>query len=704
MKTIAEDKRRAAPLPMIEFNTRANGAVPFWFWNGDQREEEISRQLELAAAGGLRGMTVHAREGNQTDYMSTRWLALMRHTCEEARRLGLEIWLYDEEGFPSGTVGHRLQKDDPFYQQKLLCYGYQRVAELDRIQDLVAVYDAVGFERLSVEHVAPDQEVLAFWMTRLPRYVDTLKRETADRFIAMTHEVYFRELKEFFGNPITHLYTDDLNSYLDREASLPWTERLPQIFEARLGYSLLDHLPALIEALPGREEVRLDYRGLVLDLFLNEFVDPMYRWCDEHGVRFTGHLSGDEGDITKSVQRFGSAMAFYEHEHIPGIDDFLCSVSSGCYLDQLRNGQGHCPVILFKQASSVANQLKDGACSCEVLTFLGWGASMWGQSAFLNYELALGVNLMVHHAFSYATGGVAKRDCPPSYFFQQPYWPQYKRFHDAIARSTQLLTRGTYDASALVIHPMSACWTAMDGRSCSIGHPFETGTEETLPDPRALEESLAAVSHELLKLQVGFEYGDEWLLAKHGAVKDAGLQMGAMRYTTVIIPETCNLLETTVALLEAFQAAGGRIIALNPARDCRVDGVVPPQAVFGDVRAAGELSLCSPLSPGARLSPEAIATPMALRECGLTPTIELQLEEAGAPVISHTRVVGGRKEHYICNMSDRPQRVGWGGEWHVYDPAGDVGIFRSTGASPVFYTQKIAGLSVSGRVCFGHGY
>jgi hypothetical protein len=660
----------------IEFETRANGAVPFWFWNGDQQEDEITRQLELAREGGFKGLTIHARRGNQTEYMSERWLALMRHACEEARRLALDIWLYDEEGFPSGTVGHRLQKDAPCYQQKLLCYAYMQAAQLGKVDDVLAVFDAATYESLplgscagelaagaaGIHGLAPEatgsgREVLVFWVAHLAKYVDTLKRETVERFMEMTHRPYYEALKDYFGKPITHIYTDDLNSYLDRGASLPWTEALPELFEERMGYSLVDRLPALVENVSGCESVRLDFRTLVLDRFLNEFVDPMYRWCDAHGVVFTGHLSGDEGSIEKSVQRFGSAMAFYAREHVPGIDDFLCAVSSGCYLDALRNAQGHCPVILFKQASSVANQLKGGACSCEVLTFLGWGASMSGQSAFLNYELTLGVNLMVHHAFSYATGSVAKRDCPPSYFFQQPYWPQYRRFHDAVARSTQLLTRGVYDADTLVIHPMSSCWIAMDGRCCSIGHPFETRTEATRPTPEALEESLAAVSHELLKLRVGFEYGDEWLLAEHGTVQDARLQVGAMAYRTVVLPEVSNLLESTIALLEAFQSAGGRLIALNPSADCRVDGERTERAVFGE-----------------RLTAETVTTPEALGDCGLTPSLELRTGERHAPVICHTRVVGDVREHFVHNVSDRPQAVAWGGGLQAYDPVGDVGV------------------------------
>ena len=644
---------------MIRFETRENGAVPFWFWNGDQREDEITRQLEQAAEGGLKGMAIHARRGNRTAYMSDRWIELVRHSCEEALRLGLDIWLYDEEGFPSGTVGHRMQKDDPAFQQKVLKYDYVQQDHIGEIKNMVAAYDAETLERVSCEGRGADER-LVFWMDTYARYVDTLKRATAERFMDMTHRRYFAALKAYFGKPITHIYTDDLNSYLDNGPSLPYTERLPDVFKERLGYDLLDHLPKLVENVPGCEKVRLGYRKIVLDLFLNEFVDPLYRWCGEHGVMLTGHLSGDEGEIDKSARRFGSAMAFYEYEHIPGIDDFLCSVPDGRYVDQIRNPQNHCPVILVKQASSVANQLKSGACGSEVLTFLGWGASVSGQSAFLNYQLALGVNLMTHHDFSYATGGVAKRDCPPSYFFQQPYWVHYGQFHDAIARSTQLLKRGRYDASVAVIHPMTSCWAALDGKGIGSGEAFKIRNDAILPEPRDLEDAFAAISHELLKMRVGFEFADEGLLAKHGGVVGGQLRMGEMIYATVIIPEVSNLLGSTVELLKRFKAEGGHLIALKPVSDCLVDGEVPDRPVFD------------------ALSPVIIKTPEDLRHQGLEPTVEISGFEPGTPVISHTRVVDGGKENFVCNMSGDPQSVEWKGDLIAYDSVANMCIRESS--------------------------
>lgn len=638
---------------MINFDVRNNGPVPFWFWNGDQQEGEITRQLELAAAGGLKGMAIHARNGNQTEYMSERWIELIRHCCKEAIRLGLDIWLYDEEGFPSGTVGNRLQKNDQFYQQKQLHFNYSFGRDLSGLGNIVAVYDAKTYERLVPEDVDPDQEVLAFRIQYFPRYVDTLQRETVDRFMEMTHEVYFKELKEYFGKPITHIYTDDLNSNLDRGPTLPFTESLPTTFKKSFGYDLFDHLPKLVENLPGCEKVRLHFRKLVLALFLEEFVSPMHEWSEEHGLLFTGHLSGDEGDFRKSVHRFGSAMAFYEHEHIPGIDDFLCSVENGCYLDQLRNKQGHSTTVLLKQAGSVANQLKEGICGGEVLTFLGWGAPVSGQSVFLNFELTLGINVFTHHDFSYATGGVAKRDCPPSYFFQQPYWNRYKTLLDSLSKSSQLLKRGKFSADTLIIHPMSSCWIAMDGKQITIDESFETRTESSLPEPMYLEDTLTAVSHELLKQRVGFEYGDEWLMSKHAKVEGPLFHIGKMSYNTVIIPRVSNLLKSTVHLLAEFEKGGGRLIAIEPSSDCMVDGVIPAGPVFGEI-----------------LHPQITESVEELGDLDLKADFNLTTAP-GVPVISHTRIVDGREEHFVCNSSENPQRVEWDESFIVYDSVED---------------------------------
>ena len=56
------------------------GIYPFWFWNGQIKEEEILRQLELIRNSGCRGAVIHARKGNKIPYLSERWFGLMMKT------------------------------------------------------------------------------------------------------------------------------------------------------------------------------------------------------------------------------------------------------------------------------------------------------------------------------------------------------------------------------------------------------------------------------------------------------------------------------------------------------------------------------------------------------------------------------------------------------------------------------------------------
>lgn len=96
------------------------GFYPFWFWNGEQNESEIVHQLDEIADSGCRGYALHSRKGNRIPYLSDRWLDLMKFACEESRKRDLKVWIYDEDGFPSGNAGRRVQKERPDLVQKCL--------------------------------------------------------------------------------------------------------------------------------------------------------------------------------------------------------------------------------------------------------------------------------------------------------------------------------------------------------------------------------------------------------------------------------------------------------------------------------------------------------------------------------------------------------------------------------------------------------
>lgn len=616
---------------MLKFEEQKFSSVPFWFWNGDQQEAEITRQLELAAAGGCRGLTFHARTGNRTEYMSERWLALVRHACIEAKRLGLELWLYDEDGFPSGTVGGRLPDKGPFYQGKCLRYKRMTAAEAVETPELIAVFAETDLTTLVAPgELAPATPVLTFQRELIPWLSDCFNREVCEEFLTMTHRKYEAALGEFLGSVITVLFTDDLNHTLGNGPILPYTDLLFPLFQEKYGYDLKQKLPLLVEDLPGADPVRLDYRSLLAETFAQNFVRPMQEWALKNGMEFTGHLSGDEGPIFMEMNNYTDPMVFYEFETIPGIDDFLSQNRTDRYLampinplwvENLNDQTGFSIIQLCKKASSVASQLKDGICSSEVSASLGWGCPVRSWLAQIRMELGLGINLIIPHAYFYSTAGRTKRDHPQSFFFQSPYYFLNKELTAGINRSVQLLSRGRCDAGTLVIYPVRSCWLLNNGATRSeeyepIHPPFDRGGR-TLQD---YNDQLSELSLYLVRQHVDFEFGSEDHMARFGMVDGKDYRLGNGTYQTVIVPDLLALHPVVKEQLEDFSRNGGRVIL---------------------IRSAFEIA-------GAE---------RVMRIADLTLKPSLDLGDGREEVLLHTRKIGENREYYLVNFGAGPVTI-----------------------------------------------
>ena len=69
---------------------------------------------------------------------------------------------------------------------------------------------------------------------------------------------------------------------------------MPGKYEEEYGENLLDHLEELFHPLPGYEKTRLQFWRLVTKLFNRNFAKQIYDWCDERGLRLTGHYVLEE--------------------------------------------------------------------------------------------------------------------------------------------------------------------------------------------------------------------------------------------------------------------------------------------------------------------------------------------------------------------------------------------------------------------------
>ena len=103
--------------------------IPFWFLNGDLRDEEIRRQLQDFSEHGVYGVVLHPRMGlpKRIGYLSQTFFHYIKTAVKEAHRLDMKIVLYDEGMYPSGsacglvTEGHpELASEGLVLTQKLL--------------------------------------------------------------------------------------------------------------------------------------------------------------------------------------------------------------------------------------------------------------------------------------------------------------------------------------------------------------------------------------------------------------------------------------------------------------------------------------------------------------------------------------------------------------------------------------------------------
>ena len=95
-ETLTKDNFKSPPIEM--------GILPFWFWNGEMDEKEMEWQLKEYKSKGICGTFIHGRFGESIGYLSDLWMEKVKFAVEKAKEIGIDLWIYDEMNWPSGTA------------------------------------------------------------------------------------------------------------------------------------------------------------------------------------------------------------------------------------------------------------------------------------------------------------------------------------------------------------------------------------------------------------------------------------------------------------------------------------------------------------------------------------------------------------------------------------------------------------------------
>jgi hypothetical protein len=564
-------RKREELYDLFKQPTAAFRGKPFWSWNGTLDKAELLRQIHVLHDMGFGGVFMHSRTGLVTEYMGDEWFDLINACAEEAEKLGMEAWLYDEDRWPSGTAGGMVTQE-PRYRLKFIYLQIVPVEQFQWEDDILAAFQC-NLEELSywdleplqqgqVIHAEAGQSILVFTIVEQQKesfyngytYLDTLNREAVDKFIELTHEKYKSKSGKHFGKAIKGIFTDEPHrgSLMDgfsmnnnnKEWHSPWTYTLFDRFKEAYGYDLLAKLPELFLLPKGQafSQVKWHYVDLLQEMFQDNFAKPIQAWCEANDLILTGHIL-HEDSLSAQTAMVGSVMRYYEHMGYPGVDVLT---------------EGNVNYWIVRQLASSARQLGKKWLLSELYGCTGWQMPLEAHKAVGDWQALFGINLRCHHLSWYTMAGEAKRDYPASISHQSAWWKDYDYVESYFSRLGVVLFQGKPVCDLLVINPVESLWG-------QIYPGWSKGLAAESPDVKQLEQIYRDTFHWLTGDQIDFDYGDEEMLSRMGSVESdqegvAGLQVGQAVYRAVLISGLTTMRASTLRLLEKFRQAGGTVI------------------------------------------------------------------------------------------------------------------------------------------------
>ena len=509
---------------MKEKTIQATG-IPFWSWNDELEVDKLVKQINEMHKNGYGGFFMHARSGLKTEYLKDKWFDCVRACSEEAKKLGMQAWLYDENGWPSGFVGGKLLETKAFR----LHYLTHTIGEFD---EKATFHYRIDGDRVNRAEERSDGTFINVFDHESVSMVDVANGDVVNAFIQETHEKYKQELNDI-ANDVVGFFTDE-PQYCSLGGA-PFPTLIQSYFKEKYKEDLLENLGLLFAKKKGYELFRYRYYKGCQELFLNNFAKKVYDWHDENGLKLTGHYVEERTMFTQMLNNAG-IMPYYEFMHMPGID-WLC--------------RRYLRVSAIRQLTSVTAQLEREYALTETFAMTGWDVTPKELKSIADYQYNYGVNVMCQHLLPYSERGERKNDYPAHF---TPFNAWYKRGIKEFNRYFDALGQWIRDSKENV----------RVGVLCTIRSAYLDYDYSDWNSTEGLDISyIDDACENLANHRVAFHILDETLLGKYGGVKDGKITLGACEYETLVLPKTFVIDKATDEIFREFVAQGGKVLLLD---------------------------------------------------------------------------------------------------------------------------------------------
>lgn len=624
---------------------------PLFWLHGDESAERLQACLEKVAQGGNGCFTAESRPHN--DWLGPGWYRDLWICLEAAKKLNLEMWIFDERWWPSGEVGGKVPQrygtkyveakatdvEGPLSltlavpTEKLVAVvAGQRTGSAIVGESLTDLGRRVRDGRLTWEVPAGTWSVMMFtWRYgegRRGRFlVDGASKDAVEWYIRTVYQPHYDEFADDFGKTIVGYFYDEPETWGD------WgSEVMPMLRERGIDWKKA--LVAWKFKLAGEEQttMKYQYREALAEAWGRTLYGGLTEWCHQHGVLSIGHFLEHNWEYLHAGVCAGNMFQLQKYSDMGAIDAVFRQFAPG----QRNMGLWQTP----KLGSSISHAYgkPDDLAMVEIFGARGQDLSYPEMKWWTDHMHVSGINFHIPHSFN--PRAPFDRDCPP-YFYNggyEPRWPLYRVYADYTSRLSLMLSGGRH------VCPVAFLYL---GNSHHVGKSVK---------PEELTTALQDALFDCDWIPYGVFEND---------VKTARgeLHLRAERYRVLVVPAVEVIPYGTLAKVKAFFADGGLVVGYGilPTRSATIgksaaDIAILRQAIWGTPARPGlEVCRTNPAGGRAYLLPEK-PTPEELQQvltgdAGFHQTLEVLEGRTSHWLHVLHRVKAGRDVFLVCNQN-----------------------------------------------------
>lgn len=296
------------PTPLAQADETPSPVVSFVLPSGRPSETEVRELVRTLHANGFGQFMPYPSTGLDYDYLGEDFFRMMGWFIDEARRLGLKVWLYDEFNWPSGTARGRVPAENAD------CLYRELVAVTNEAGD-VAWQTLVSREK-NVDNYCLD--------------TNNLEPESVTRFLELTHQEYARRFGRDMGTVIKGFFTDEpghcssawrLRRPPNQALAVPYWRSMEDDYAAATGGRAFraDCVEEMKAGALATGEALRTWTAIRSERYRKSYFDRIAAFCTSNGIVSTGHLYA-ENDPATCARINGLPLRTLEGLTKPGID------------------------------------------------------------------------------------------------------------------------------------------------------------------------------------------------------------------------------------------------------------------------------------------------------------------------------------------------------------------------------------------------